>query len=195
MMSVQERFSDRLIAAEKVDAKRKERYEMQLQQLLNPTLSTPRRILCALLALLGLGAGANFAIMVQTTHMSGDYDWVGRAFFVLMAVLFLAFGLINGKMAVKGSANLRRDVPAVARIRWGMSFVVVVVALVLAWCEVKYNAGRGSAFYGAIAVAFAVFGAIHVITDQIRRSGLNTQEKLLEIELRLTEVSDRLANG
>ncbi len=191
-MSDQGRFPDRLIGAEQVDAKRKEHYRMEMQRILNRTLTPGRRIWCAFTAAVSLLAAANFGVMAFTQHITGDYALWGRAIYGAFAVLLLALAAVVGRMAMKGTANLRKDLPAIAGLRWGLSFLLSISALLAAWLDARYGSGKWSAFAAAVGVAFIVFGAIHLIRSSVQQSELRTREKMLEIELRLADMADKL---
>ena len=195
MMSDRDRFSDRLIAAEQVDAKRKERYEMAVQQILNRTLTPARRIAYALSAILGLFGAVSFSVQAVTQHMTGEYAMWGRAILGLFAVLFLVFSVFAGRAAIRGTANLRKDVPAIAGIRWGISFLIFVTALFVAGLELKYGSGTWSVFTAIVGLAFLVNGTLILTRNLIQQSELSLREKLLEIELRLAEMNEKLDKG
>jgi hypothetical protein len=193
-MSGYDRFSDRLIAAEQVDAKQKERYEMEMQRMLNPALTPARRVLAAIFAVVGLLAAVDFGVTSATARMSGDYAGWGRAVLGVMAALTLALAITLGRMAIRGTVDLRRDISTVTKIRWAISLMVSVVAFVIAWADAHYGTGKASAFYAAMGLAFLGACSVLVIKDRVHQSSLNVRQKLLEIELRLAEMSEKLDN-
>jgi hypothetical protein len=65
-------FRDRLLAAEQVDRKRRERYEMEMQLILNPKLNPIRRVACGVVAAVSLLFAANSAHLAITLHIQGD---------------------------------------------------------------------------------------------------------------------------
>lgn len=192
-MSDQHRFSDRLVAAEKVDNKLKERYEMEMQKMLNTRLSPLKRTLYAIIAVASAAAAISCGHSIMA--VSGGFANVARATGAVLAALFVALAVVTGRVAIKGRANARRDNLTIARIKWGISMTIAIVLMFITWLDVSYNDGKESAFYAAIAIAFLILGAVHLIRESVAQSGLSTREKLLEIQLKLDEVSRKLDGG
>ncbi|MGD0111431.1 MAG: hypothetical protein ABSD48_06175 [Armatimonadota bacterium] len=190
-----DRFADRLIAAEQVDAKRKERYEMEMRQILNQTLTPARRVAYAIGALLGIFVGVDFAILAATTHMTGEYAAWGRAVFGAFAVLGLVWAALAGRIAIRGVIDLRSDRTSVARLVWYNSILICAVALFVSWLNLKYGSGKWSVFTALIGIAYLIAGMLSVVRNLVHQAELRIREKLLEIELRLTDMDEEMRKG
>ena len=190
-MGHRDSFADRLIAAEQVNAKRKERYEMQMRQLLSQTLTPARRAGYAIGALIGLFLGVDFAVLAATGHMTGEYAAWGRGVFGVFAAFGLVWGALAGRIAIRGTVDLRSDRTAVTRLVWYLSIFIVVVALFVGGLDLRYGSGKWSVFTALIGIAYLIAGALFVVRNLVQQAELRIREKLLEIELRLTELDEK----
>ena len=191
-MSHHDTFADRLMAAEHVDAKRKERYEMEMRKILSQTLTPARRTAYAVGAVFGLLVGVDFGVLAVTLHITGAYALFGRAVFAVLAVLTLAWGALAGRIAIRGTVDLTKDRTAVARLVWYFSVLISVVALLVGGLELRYGSGKWSAFTAVIGLAYLIAGALFVIRNLVQQSELRIREKLLEIDLRLADMDEEM---
>jgi len=191
-MKAHDRFADRLIAAEHIDTKRKERYEMGMRQLLNQTLTPAKRIAYAFGAIVGLAFAVNSAVLAATLHITGEYAAWGRAVFGVFAVLGAVWAVLAGRIAIRGTVNLRKDRAAIARLVWGLSLLIFIVALLVGGLGLRYGSGRWSVFTAVIGLAYLISGALFMVRNLVQQSELKICEKLLDIELRVAELDERL---
>lgn len=191
-MRAHDRFANRLIAAEGVDAKRKERYEMQVKHILSQTLTPAKRVAYAVGAVLGLFLAVDFGVLAVTLHITGGYAAWGRAAIAILAALGLLWTVLAGRIAIRGTVNLRDDRRAIARLQWGLSLLIFIVALLAGWLEVRYGSGKWSVFIAVVGLAYLITGALFVIRNHVDQSELRIREKLLEIELGLAELNEKL---
>ena len=194
-MSHHDTFAKRLIAAEHVDAKRKERYEMEMQKILSQTLTPAKRIAYAFGAVFGLAVGVNWVVLMVTVDMTGEYETWGRAVFGILGVLGLVWAALAGRIAVRGRVDLRKDRRAVARLVWGLSLLIFITALFVSGLELRYGSGRWSVFILVVGLAHLLIGALFVSRSLVEQSELSIRAKLLEIELELTELNEKLGRS
>ena len=191
-MSDHKRFSDRLIAAEQVDEKRKERYAMELRKILNQTLTPARRIAYVVGAVLGLLFAVDFGVLTVTLHITGQYAAWGRAMFGALTALGLGWTIIAGRIAIRGALDRRADLLAITRLLWGYFLLFFFALLFAGWLDLKYGSGKWSVFLGVIGLSYLVTGALIVIRNSVHQSELRVREKLLEIQLRLVEMDEKM---
>ncbi len=180
-------FRDRLISAQQSTPEYREKYERSSRSMLTRQL-TPfergRYVFAAVWSLAGSAVVAWFLAVDKQTSI--PFHW-GIGFMGLVA---LAVAITCGIIAATGSINLRRQPKTLAQI----AFVgVAVFALSLSFI-VPPMAGPLAAIH-AIAVCLIALIVItaEVVQAHVDQSELNVREKLLEIELKLAEISETLA--
>lgn len=189
-MSHPQRFADRLIAAQQVDAKRKERYEMELRQVLHQTLTPAKRVAYAVGAFLGLAFAVDGVAIAAAGHITGEYAAWGRAAFAAFAVFGLVWAFLAGRIALRGTLDLRGDRTAIARLLWCFSVLVFVVVVLAGALNLRYGSGRWPAFAAVIALAYLIAAALFVVRNVVQQAELRIREKLLDIELRVAELDE-----
>jgi hypothetical protein len=187
-------FRDKLVSAQQFTPAYRERYRKGLESMLTRRLTPARRIVCSLLALGGLCAAVNFGVQAATQGSNGEYAAWGRAAFGVMALWGLAWAALLGAMAIRGTVNLRKDRQAIAGLRWFFFVFAGILLMLVGGLQLKYEPGsNGPVFAAVVGLAFLVYGALVVIHNLVQQSELNVREKLLEIELKLAEMSETLA--
>ncbi len=191
-MNHHDTFADRLIAAEQMDAKRKERYEMEMRKILTQTLTPARRTAYAVGAILGLLFAVDYGWLAATLHITGEYAVWGRVAFGAFALLALGWTVVAGRIAIRGTLSLTTDRTMTARLLWYLCVLISIVALCVGGLELTYGSGKWAVFTAVIGLAYLIAGALFVIRNLVQQSELRIREKLLEIELRLAELNEEL---
>jgi hypothetical protein len=187
-------FRDRLVSAQQFTPAYRENYRKGLESMLTRRLTPTRRIVCAALAVSGLCAAVSFGVQAVAQRSNGEYAAWGRAAFGVMALWGLAWAALLGAMAIRGTVNLRKDRQAIAGLRWFFFVFVGILLMLVGGLQLKYEPGSSSPVFAAvIGLGFLVYGALVVIHNLVQQSELNVREKLLEIELKLAEMSEMLA--
>jgi hypothetical protein len=177
-------FRERLLDAEQVTPALKERYHKELQAMLEKQLSGMRRWVWLGSAIMGLG----FAVLFGTLAVVApeELPWWGRLVFAAGALFGIGWGLLGLKVFRRGSLDLKFDAWAASGMTWGLPVLMVTVAMVFAPDNVV---GLRMILSSLV---FLVMGAAFLIRHVIEQSELKTREKLLEIEYRLAELTDRM---
>lgn len=191
-MPAQERFSERLIAAEQADGERKEHHAMELHRILHQTLTPARRIAYGAAAVLGLFLGADWGWIAIGRRITGEYAAWGHVVFGAFALLALAGAFITGRIAIKGTVDLARDRTIMARLVWYFSALVCLVALLAGGLQLRYGSGKWAVLVAVAGVAYLIAGAMVMIKNLVQQSELRVREQMLKLELRLVELGEKL---
>jgi hypothetical protein len=135
-------------------------------------------------AIMGLG----FAVLFGTLAiiLPAEFPWPGRLIFAARALFGIGFGLLGLKVFRRGAIDLKFDSWAYSGMAWGLPVLVVTVAMVAAPDNIV---GLRMILSGLV---FLVGGAVFLIRHVVEQSELKTRERLLEIEYRLVELTERL---
>ena len=177
-------FRERLLDAEQVTPALKERYHEELQAMFEKQLSGMRRWCWLGSAIMGLGFAVGFGTLAVVAP--AEFPWWWRLVFAVGALFGVGWGLLGLKIFRRGSLDLKSDAWAANGMAWAIPVLVVTVAMLSAPDNVV---GLRMILSSLI---FLVMGAVFLIRHVVEQSELKTREKLLEIEFRLAELTDRM---
>lgn len=176
---------DKLIAAEPEDSGLRQEYERRLAMLLETHITWYRRTGLIVGTIVCLATAVIAGIMaVQLRHHSLNAS-IGIA---IAGVLALLGAGITARILFRGTYRRDRDSTAQAGIIW--AFIVVMVTTFMLIGGIDSIRGVGLTVVG---VVFLIGAGVLLLRTVIEQSELRTREKLLEMELRLTRISDELA--
>jgi hypothetical protein len=100
-------FRDRLLAAEQIDVKRKERYQMAVQRILSSTFRGAMRTVGGLAAVLALAFAllcAGFSLFIAAIGILDNYPYLG-----ILAVAFLVIHslIVTQRLVRQSELNVR----------------------------------------------------------------------------------------
>jgi len=180
-------FRDKLLEIEKPNPALKEKYEREVQAMVEKKLTGVTK----LAHIGGLAMGIGFLIIFGTAAIMApkEFPLWGRSIFALGAVFGFVIIAFEAWLLKKGAINLKKDEVAMAGLGWG--FVIICTTIVLVF--------SGKIPDQIIAVKMIVYMIVFEIAAGfmlnkafVQRSELNTREKLLEIEHRLAEISEKM---
>ncbi len=183
-------FRDELLGMEKPNADYKKNYERQVKEMVEKKLTGLRKWGTIAGLVMGLGFFVLFGTLAIITPK--EFPSWGRAIWAIGSLFGLAFAILSALVLKKGTVNLKTDDMAFAGLAWGFIVIVSTITLV--------NAGRLSDPTIAIKMLvslliFEVMAAAGLRKAIIERSGVNTREKLLEIEYRLADLAEKMENN
>ncbi len=187
-MSQQNDFRDRLIAAQQITPEYREKYERRLESMITKQLTPLQRSLLGFIVLLGIGALVAIAWVLTTdTQTSIQFKYaIG-----FLGLVVLAITIVRGIAVVTGKVNLRIQPKIIAYLGYFGILIFSGVAVVLA--GIGPNGGGTNGIWVVVVTLIPLVtwtGALTMM--QMRQSELTLQEKLLELELKLDEISVRL---
>lgn len=180
-------FRDRLIAAQNVTPEHRERYERSLGSMLNRQLTPAQRIQSVVSVLWGIaGLAVCVWALVADTGTSIQFKYL----IGLLGLMVLGVTVMRGWVAVTGKINLRLQPRMIAYVSfYGILLFVIAIFLIVA--QIPESSTR--VYYMMVAMFPLLLATAKLILMQMDQSELNVREKLLEMELRLAELSEQMA--
>ena len=190
-MTQENELRDRLLALDATDTgseqnvQTRQSRESEIKTMFEQNLSMPKRIMYALLAVFfGL-----FAVVMLNGALSDELPWLvrmiawyGLAGMTAMSLLF-AFFAIRGRWHRRRHGQLLMFIAAILLTGMGVSFLLVGAEGDPTWNNVMLQT-TGWIFMGLLAVT--------VLMHRMEEERLKTHVKLLELELRLAQIAERL---
>jgi Na+/proline symporter len=186
-------FTDRLLAMEKTSPIYKEQYERKVKAMLEKKLSRIQRVGFALLAVIGICATILFCNMVQKKQ-----EDIWRLFTVPPLVLAFIWTLLTGWITVTGKLKLRSQRLGIIIIALALCFFTVV-AFMLIWIIPLSRRDISDLPILGTQLTLVGFFLVNTIGLCVVLAGLNrldfrSREKLLEIECRLIDLTEKINN-
>jgi len=180
-------FRDKLLDLETANPTYKEEYERQVKAMVEQKLTGAKKWQIIAFLVLSLCLGLFFGTLAVVAP-KGFPLW-GRLGFGTGAVFSLSFVAIYVRILKKGSLNLKKDNMELAWTGWGC--VVIAGTLVLVFSPRLPDRIVG-VWMLVQTLFFLVAAGVLLLRAFIERSELNTREKLLEIQCRLAELSEKI---
>ena len=155
--------------------------------MLEKKLTGARRWVYIFWTVLGIG----FTILFGTVAIiARELPLLGRLVFAVGAVFGLAWACLAGSILKRGVFDLKAHPKAMAGLSWGV--VVIMVTLFMLIRGKLPDAIKGVQMV-VNSLVFLMMAAVFMIFARINQAELNTREKLLEIELRLAEIAEKMS--
>ncbi|MBN1974429.1 MAG: hypothetical protein JW787_12380 [Sedimentisphaerales bacterium] len=180
-------FDEKLLGLEKINPSLKERYEKEKKNMLERKLTGWTKMSHVIGLLMGIG----FTLLFGTIAIiiPSEFPLWGRSMFAIGALFGLAIIAFEIFIFKKGKVDLKKDEVAAAGLGWGL--IVIAGTIVLVYSGKLPDRVVGVHMLVSL-IFFEVASASMLLKAFLQRSELNTREKLLEIELRLAELSEKL---
>ena len=180
-------FSERLLQCELPDETQRQKYEQEIRAMFEKQLNPAGRAIWWFWTVFCTAQAVLFASVALWSY--GDLPISGTIGFVGGVVFALAFGGLCARVAWSGRFKLKTQAPAMVGLAW--CFVVFMVTLYMV-CAPDSIAGLRMILCGLV---FLVMVAVFLLAGRTEQAELRTKEKLLEIEYRVAELSERLSRG
>jgi choline-glycine betaine transporter len=171
-------------AHESMTASLRERYEREMDMMLEKRLTAPRRWGIAALIVLLL-AQATFFIYAIVTF--SDLPVLAKTGFGVGVLFTLSFVALLTHVLRRGSVNIKTHPSAITNIMWVFLVIMITLFMLLAGQLSDPAKGMSIVLNGLV---FVVFGVVFYLANLINQAQIRTQEKLLEIELRIAELRE-----
>jgi hypothetical protein len=164
----------------------RERYEWEVQMLLEKKLTAPRRwgIIALIIVMLAQTAFFGYAIIAFT-----GLPVLGRIGFGVGVLFSLSFAVLLASVLRRGSYNIKTHPNVIVGITWVFLVIMITLFMIIAGRITDPARGMSMVLNGLV---FLTFGVVFLLQNNINQAQLKTQEKLLEIELRIVELAEKL---
>ena len=184
MKNINKTFRDNLIDQETPNLTLKQQYERKVQEMIEKKLTLPMKIG----HILGLCLGLFFLITFGTIAiiLPKELPPFVRFGFGLGALFGLLFVIMEIMILKKGSFNVIKDEMAFAGVSWG--FIIIMSTFILVFGDQFPDPTRSLVSM----LFFLIPAAAFLLRALILGSEARTQEKLLEIEYRIAELTETI---
>jgi hypothetical protein len=178
-------FGDRLLAVEPLSPDFRETLQKELHMMFVRQLSASRRMVIGALALVALASAVICGSLAVTETELPTLPRVGLGVGTLFG---LAWMLVLGRIARRGAIDLRIDNRLMAAMVWVFTVLMMVFFLMVGMSIEDRLKGLLMIANG---LAFLVGAGVYFLAFRIEQAELSVREKLLELELRLAELSEK----
>ena len=190
MAPTEKKFGQKLAGMEHTTAALKEKFDREIRAMAEQKLTKARMAAWVASGILGLGFLAVFGTVAVIAP--AEFPLLGRLAFGVGAAFGLAWAAFCLSVIRRGSFDRRKVAVASAGIAWG--FTVIMTTLMLLLSNQHPDEAVGTRMV-VVSLVFLVMAAVFMIGARVQTAELNTREKLLEIEYRLAELSEKIGGG
>jgi hypothetical protein len=188
MNESQERFCQRLMAADPATPELKAKYEKETQMLFSDRNieGMPKRKLMVQMTL-SLTFGAAAAVLAAFGDKLFTETALERRLLIVIAVFMLAMAIYLVRIMIRGKVNLGTYNSPLEGLSWIMA---VILFGIFAFNSFTGSAG-GPQLLG-FGLGILIFGGVNKIGHDMKRADLRTREKLLRLEFQFAELAEKL---
>lgn len=187
MSRTKQSFRNQLLDMESTNPTLQERYESEVEAMIEKQLVGREKAGHILGLVLGLGFLIGFGNVA--IFMSDGLPLFARASFILGSLFGGAFAAMEVVILRKGTINLKTDSMAAAGAVWG--FVVIIMTIFLLNADKFPDPTRML----AAMIIFEIMAGLQLLKAIVERSEVKTQEKLLEIEYQIAALAEKLESN
>ncbi len=186
MNDTRETFRDRLIELEQTTPALRAKYEKEMKAVFEQKLTKPRKVALAASGVMGIG----FLMLFGTLAIiaPAEFPLPARLTFAAGAAFGLAWAILAGMIIRRGSFRRIAHSKAFAGLVWGIVVIVAIAAMLLG----NEHPSIVGVTMLCSALVFLVGAGVGVVASRIEQSEVRTRGKLLELELRLAELAEKL---
>jgi hypothetical protein len=194
MNESQEKFCQRLMAADPVTPQFKEKYDKELQMLftdqkIKDLEGMPKRKLMAQ-TIICLVVGVAAAVLAALGPEPYLQTPMNRGLLGVIAVFTLAMAAYLIGLLQRGKVNLGTYNAPLENLGWTMNVIIFGI-----FAFNSFTGGPGGLQLLGFGVGILVFVGVNKIVQDMRRAELRTQEKLLKLECQFAELTEKLQMG
>ena len=184
-------FRERLLRLEQVTPALKERYDKEVQAMLEKRITGVSRWVVLGSAVMSVV----FAVLLGVWAIIPPAEEVplpARIPVAVGALFSVGFVILGLRIFRRGSFDLKFDTAVINGMVWVFAVLMVIMFSVMSLLAPDRIAGLWMMIFGLVVL---VVGAVFLIRHGIAQSELRTREKLLEIEYRLAELAETAKPG
>jgi MFS family permease len=178
------RFSDRLISIEQLKPDSRQQLEKELHAMFIRELTIPRRISFAIVAAVAACSAAVCGFLAVTEPELPTMARIGLGVGTLFGV---AWSIVAVRICWRGALDVKVDSGRIAAMVWVFTVLMMVFFLIVGMSVEDRSLGIMMIANG---LAFLIVAGVCWLTHRIEQAELATRERLLQVELRLAELSE-----
>jgi hypothetical protein len=173
---------EQLLTVEPPSSDLRDRLQLEIQNMFVRKLSTTSRVFLSLIIVFDLGVAVLCGSLAVTEQNLPLIARIGLATGVVFALVWVA---VFVKLLRRGEMNIRRDSAIFGAMVWG--FTLLMCILMVMGGAMLEDRGKGAIII-LYALFFLISAAVYFLSQRIEAAQLNLTERLLRMELQLTEV-------
>jgi cation transport ATPase len=178
---------DRLLEAEKRDPVLEDRFKKEMKKMTEHRLTPSGKVVWAFTTLVAAVLAVFFTYLAITVQ---DLPRLGRVGFIEGVLFSIAWIILGVRILKKGSFDLLRHDNSINSLVFGFVLLLLVNMLILGSQIEDRTLGNQMIICGA--VFFMIFGLPAIINMRVNRMEYTLRQHLLNIELKMAELSERL---
>lgn len=185
MTDNQTKLGERLLAVEPLSSDSRQQLQQELHAMFTRELTTTRRGIfgaVAVVALVSAGVCGSLALTEPVLPL------LTRTALGIGTLFGLAWAAVAARVCWRGTLDLKLDARRIAVMVWTFTLLMVIFFLLVGMTAEDQLKGLMMVVNGLV---FLVCAAVYWLTYRVEQAELNTREKLLQLELRLAELSEK----
>jgi hypothetical protein len=178
-------FGERLIAVEPLSSEVQQRLQKELHSMFIRQLGLPHRMFLGLVAVASTASAFVCGFLAATEADLPPIARIGLGTGVLFGI---AWTVVAARVCWRGAMDLKIDGNRIAGMVWVFTVLMMVFFLMVGMSVHDRMLGLMMIANG---LAFLIGAGVFWLTHRIESAALGTREKLLELELRIAELSER----
>lgn len=179
-------LGQRLLAVESLSPDSRHQLEQELSHMFQRELTTTRRTFFGAVAASALVSGGICGALALTEP---DLPTLPRIALGVGSLFGLAWAIVAARICWRGALDLKRDARQIAAMVW--TFTVLMMTFFLAAGMTADDRLQGLLLIAG-GLPFLIGAGVYWLNYRIEQAELNTQEKFLQLELRLAGLGERL---
>jgi hypothetical protein len=183
-------FREQFLAAESFDPALRQKYQLEVQAMFERKLTTPHRVVYVITGLLAVA----FVVLFSTLAVAvpKGFPPLVRVAFGIGVLFSLGWAVLSYRILRRGSFLLRNDSKTMAGMVWVLMVIMITIFMVVSDRAGDHIWGVKMVVEGLV---FFIGAAVFLINTVVQDAQMRTQEKLLEIEYRLAELSAKVTTN
>jgi hypothetical protein len=178
-------IGDRLLAVEPLSSNARQQLQQELHIMFIRELTTTRRVVFGILAIAALTSAIVCGSLAVTEPTLPTLARIGLAVGTLFG---LAWAAVAARICWRGVLDIKLDARRIATMVWVFTVLMMVFFLMVGMSAKDRMLGLMMIANG---LAFLIGAGVYWLTYRIEQAELNTREKLLQLEMRLAELSEK----
>lgn len=184
-MTHQPTFRDQLLAVEPVAPDAREQLLQEIRDMFTRKLSWPHKIFLSALAIFSLASSAVCGFLAMTEVDLPTVARVGLGTGTLFGLSWLTLFVV---ILRRGTMDLLHDHRRMAQMVWVFTLLMVIFFVIVGMSSPDPVKGL---LMIAQSLVFLISAAVYFLSFRIEAAELNMKERLLRLELQLTELNGR----